>query len=203
MNNIWRKVLIIFLAFASYSYCIEDDQEVDFNPFSDFISYIRETRLITIDVDIWDDDESQDQLWITREECLEKKISKKLKARGLVENVYREWKLLPNYLNFQTFYDEQFDKSAYLSINIYKKHEKVLVDLTCWKNATETQVPIFARTFSYIVDEGSEEEEEEEAWWWVTISDKVLNHVEEFLDNFCRINPGPYGWLFPKEVVRN
>jgi hypothetical protein len=198
MKNMWRIFFITFLAITCYSYCEKEDQEIDFNPFSEFISSIRDTRLITIDVDIWDDDETQDQLWITREESLEKQISKKLKSRGLVENVYREWKQLPDYQKFQSFYDEQFDKSAYLSINIYKKHEKILVDLTCWKNKPDTQVPIFARTFSYIVDEGSDEGDDEEEWWWVIINQKVLDYVEEFLENFCRINPGPYGWLLPK-----
>jgi hypothetical protein len=197
MKSFWLKVVFCLVAITSHSFGEGNRQIVDFDALSDFVSAIRETKLIAIDVDIWDDEEAFDDLWITREAALQKQIGKKLKTHGHAPNALFDRAHLPGYQKFKSFYDEQFDNSAYLNVSIYKKHEKILVDLTCWKNSSEFQIPIFARTFSYIVPEVPDEEDEDAEWWWVIIQDKVLNLVDEFLKDFSAINPGPYGWTLP------
>lgn len=198
MKTFWGLLCFCFLCITSQTLAERPRQIIDFDPLSDFVAAIRETKLIAIDVDIWDDEEASDDLWITREEGLQKQIAKKLKAHGHAPNSLFDRAHLPGYQKFKEFYDEQFDNSAYLNVSVYKKHEKILVDVTCWKNSADFQIPIFARTFSYIVQVPDDDEEEEEDWWWVIIQDKVLNLVDEFLKDFSAINPGPYGWTLPR-----
>ncbi len=177
--------LAIFASLSVLNSGIADLEMPNLNPFRMYKDAVQETQLISIDVSVWDiyEHEPEDSEELLDKE-LEEVIGARFKQRGLDEDIYKNLERQPSYAQHEDFYYQQFLKAASFWVSVYRKEYAVFVDIWCLKNFDEYSLPIYACNFRV----------ENDPEWWGNVQNLVLEHVEEFLDEFTSINKGPYGW---------
>ncbi|MBS3903835.1 MAG: hypothetical protein KGZ39_00730 [Simkania sp.] len=185
MKNIFLVSCAVILG-IQHGYAEETVVAID--PFSAYAEAILDTKLLGIEVLVWDmqDNPSEEgESFFERE--LQRSIAHRFAQRGLDPEVCQNMELQPAYEQYQALYTDQLNRAAVFLVSVYRKEQAIFIDMWCLKNCGAYALPIYARSFCVSNDEH----------WRFDCQTQILEHVEEFLEQFTAIHPGPYGWVIP------
>ncbi len=182
---------LLCLLFFSVTATALAEEPIDVDPFTFYFSAAQSTKLMDVGVTVCDKDEDENsQLHWILENSLERRIQQQLMKRGLFADFQRDQDFCPNASD--SFYEEQKAISSTLAVNIYKNQNRIFIEMICYKDNSDGDVPFFARTFS--VDPDEDEEDDEEDDWWIIVCRQVLDRVDDFLESFTKLSPTPGEW---------